>query len=70
MPWLEAEVVPPLSGYDPFCRRGIPFPFLSAGRSRRYHKPQDTPEELDWQKMAATARWLALYIRHSCELPT
>ena len=67
---LDAEVVPPLSDYDPFFRRGVPFLFLSAGRSRRYHTPQDTPEGLDWQKMAATARWLERYVRRSCELPT
>ena len=63
-------MVPPLSDYDPFFRRGVPFLFLSAGRSRRYHTPQDTPEGLDWHKMAATARWLERYVRHSCELPT
>ena len=67
---LDAEVVPPLSDYHAFMRRGVPFLFLSAGRSRRYHTPQDTPEGLDWQKMAATARWLARYVRHSCELAT
>lgn len=41
---LDAQVVPPLSDYHAFWSREIPFLFLSAGRSRRYHTPQDTPE--------------------------
>ena len=67
---LDAEVVPPLSDYEAFWRRGIPFLFLSAGRSQRYHTPQDTPEGLAWDKMAATARWLERYVRQTCELTT
>lgn len=66
---LDADVVPPLSDYHSFSRRDVPFLFLTAGRSRRYHTPQDTPEGLDWPKMAATARWLERYIRQTCELP-
>jgi hypothetical protein len=33
----DAEVIPPLSDYQPFWGRRIPFLFLSAGRSRVYH---------------------------------
>lgn len=67
---LDAEVIPPQSDYHAFWSRGVPFLFLSAGRSRRYHTPQDTPEGLAWNKMAATARWLERYVRQTCELPT
>ena len=66
---LDAEVVPPLSDYHAFWRRNVPFLFLSAGRSRRYHTPDDTPQALDWDKMAATARWLERYVRAACERP-
>jgi len=59
----DAEIVPPLSDYEPFWQRRIPFLFLSAGRSRVYHTPDDTPDKLDYAKIAATARWLARFVR-------
>jgi peptidase M28-like protein len=65
----DAEIIPPLSDYDPFWRREVPFLFLTSGRSRRYHTPQDTPEHLDYAKMAATARWLDCFVRAMCERP-
>lgn len=62
----DAEIIPPLSDYEPFWRRGIPFLFLTCGRSRVYHTPDDTPERLDWEKMAALARWLEIFTREVC----
>ena len=59
----DAEIIPPLSDYLAFWEREIPFLFLSAGRSRVYHTPDDTPEKLDYGKLAATARWLARFVR-------
>jgi len=59
----DAEIVPPLSDYEPFWRRRTPFLFLSAGRSRVYHTPEDTPDKLDYRKLAATARWLTRFVR-------
>jgi Zn-dependent M28 family amino/carboxypeptidase len=59
----DAEIIPPLSDYEPFWQARIPFLFLSAGRSRRYHTPQDTPDKLDYEKIAATARWLTDLVR-------
>lgn len=61
----DAEIVPPLSDYEPFWERRIPFLFLSAGRSRVYHTPDDTPDKLDYRKIAATARWLTRFVRAS-----
>jgi hypothetical protein len=61
----DAEIIPPLSDYEPFWQQRIPFLFLSAGRSRVYHTPEDTPEKLDYRKVAATARWLARFVRAS-----
>jgi Zn-dependent M28 family amino/carboxypeptidase len=60
---VDAEIVPPLSDYEPFWEQRIPFLFLSAGRSRVYHTPEDTPEKLDLDKIAATARWLTAFVR-------
>jgi hypothetical protein len=65
----DADIVPPLSDYIGFWRRNVPFLFLTAGRSRHYHQPTDTPEKLDWAKMAATARWLTRFVRETCARP-
>jgi hypothetical protein len=61
----DAEIVPPLSDYEAFWAQRIPFLFLSAGRSRVYHTPDDTPDKLDYGKIAATARWLTRFIRQT-----
>ena len=61
----DAEIIPPLSDYEPFWDRRVPFLFLSAGRSRVYHTPEDTPDKLDYRKIAATARWLTRFVRAS-----
>jgi hypothetical protein len=62
----DAEIIPPLSDYAPFWDRRRPFLFLTAGRWRHYHTPTDTPEKLDYRKMAATARWLERFVRETC----
>ena len=63
----DAEIVPPLSDYDAFWRRDVPFMLLTNGRTSRYHTPQDTPEHLDFAKMASTALWLESFVRRTCE---
>jgi len=65
----DVDLIPPLSDYHAFYQREIPFLFLSSGRSRVYHTPQDTPDKLDYPKMEATARWLERYVRHCCQRP-
>ncbi len=60
---IDAEIIPPLSDYEAFWAQRIPFLFLSAGRSRVYHTPEDTPDKLDFDKIAATARWLTRFVR-------
>ncbi len=65
----DADIVPPLSDYHAFWRREVPFLFLTNGRSSRYHTPQDTPDYLDFAKMAATARWIERFVRTACERP-
>lgn len=59
----DAEIIPPLSDYEAFWEQRIPFLFLSAGRSRVYHTPADTPDKLDYAKISATARWLTTFTR-------
>ncbi len=65
----DAEMIPPLSDYAAFWQRRRPFLFLTSGRSRHYHTPTDTPEKLDYGKMAATARWLERFVRETCARP-
>jgi Zn-dependent M28 family amino/carboxypeptidase len=62
----DAEIIPPLSDYAAFWDRSRPFVLLTNGRSRVYHTPEDTPEKLAWDKMAATARWLEAFVRSNC----
>jgi Zn-dependent M28 family amino/carboxypeptidase len=66
---VDAEAIPPLSDYYAFWQRSIPFLFLSNGRSRVYHTPEDTVEKLDFEKMRATAGWLARFVSETCERP-
>ncbi len=66
---VDAEIIPPLSDYYAFWEKGLPFLFLTNGRWRHYHTPEDTPEKLDYAKMAATARWLEAFVRDSCARP-
>jgi len=47
--WL----IPPMSDHDAFRTAGIPWIFYTVGRDVRYHTPADTPEHLDYTKMAA-----------------
>ncbi|MEW6543037.1 MAG: M28 family peptidase [Nitrospirota bacterium] len=46
------------SDYDAFRNRSVPFLFLSAGRTPRYHQPTDLPDTLHYERMAATVPWL------------
>jgi Zn-dependent M28 family amino/carboxypeptidase len=65
----DAETLPPLSDYAGFWDRAVPFLFLTNGRSAIYHTPDDTPDRLDYPKMAATARWLERLVRETCARP-
>jgi Zn-dependent M28 family amino/carboxypeptidase len=66
---FDAETIPPLSDYWGFWRRSVPFLFLTNGRWRHYHTPEDTPDKLDYPKIQATARWLERLVRKACARP-
>ena len=53
-PWCER----PVSDYDAFRQAGIPFVFLSTGRSKYYHTPFDTPSSLHYDKLERNAAYL------------
>lgn len=46
------------SDYDVFRNHQIPFLFLSAARSPRYHTAGDVATTLNYERMAATVEWL------------
>jgi hypothetical protein len=51
------------SDYDAFRTAGVPFLFLSAGRTPRYHQPSDLPDTLHYERMAMTVDWLQNLLR-------
>ena len=46
-----------------FRRQAVPYLFFSCGRWRHYHQPTDTPDRLDYRKMARLARHLTALVR-------
>lgn len=46
------------SDYDAFRNAGVPFLFLSTGRTPRYHSPADLADTLHYERMAATVHFL------------
>lgn len=67
---VDADIIPPLSDHWAFWRAEVPFVFLTCGRWQHYHQPTDTPDKLDFPKMAATARWLERLVRAACARPS
>ena len=52
---IDNHIIGSMSDYDAFMKAGIPFLFYTAGRSEHYHASTDTPDRLDYDKMAALA---------------
>jgi hypothetical protein len=52
------EYVGDLSDHHIFRVNDVPYLFLSCGRWEHYHMPTDTPEKLNYEKMAAMADYL------------
>ena len=48
----------PFSDYHAFRNAGVPYVFLSSGRTPHYHKPTDRPDTLNYERMAQTVTWL------------
>lgn len=48
----------PWSDYDAFRNANIPVLFLANGQTKRYHTPQDTPDTLNYPKVALEAKLL------------
>lgn len=50
---LGADLVGTRSDYGPFRDEKVPFLFFSTGEHPDYHTPRDTPDRLDYTKLAA-----------------
>ncbi|MCB1098390.1 MAG: M28 family peptidase [Verrucomicrobiae bacterium] len=50
------EYVGDISDHGVFRKNGVPYLFLSCGRWAHYHMPTDTPDRLNYQKMARIMR--------------
>jgi hypothetical protein len=48
----------PVSDYDGFRNRSVPYLFLSSARTPRYHTPHDQADTLHYERMAATVQWV------------
>jgi Zn-dependent M28 family amino/carboxypeptidase len=60
---LPDWIIEPMSDQFAFRESAIPWVFYTVGRDARYHQPADTPEHLDYPKMAA----LAIHLEHLVE---
>ena len=48
----------PVSDYDGFRNRSVPYLFLSSARTPRYHTPNDQADTLHYERMASTVDWM------------
>lgn len=48
----------PFSDYHAFRNAGVPYVFLSSGRTPHYHRTTDRPDTLNYERMARTVIWL------------
>jgi len=49
---------------------GRPFLFVTTGRTETYHTAADTPDTVDYDRLRALARWVALLAVHAADLET
>jgi hypothetical protein len=63
------DLVPPLSDYQAFREAGVPFLFLTCGRWRHYHEPTDTPDRLDYRKLAGITGFVERLARAALARP-
>jgi hypothetical protein len=56
---LSADLVGTRSDYGPFRDRHVPFLFLSTGQHPDYHRPTDSPDRVDYEKLRRVSVWIA-----------
>ena len=60
---LGADLIGTRSDYGPFRDRRVPFLFLSTGQHPDYHRPTDTPDRVDYQKLQRVSVWVRDLLR-------
>lgn len=65
----DLDTVPPLSDYHAFRQAGVPVLFLTCGRWQHYHRPTDTPDRLDYDKIVGIVDYLAGLVQLLRERP-
>lgn len=55
---LLNEYVGDMSDHGVFRKNKVPYFFLSCGRWAHYHQPTDTPDRLNYEKMARITQWV------------
>lgn len=66
---LDVDLIDQLSDYAGFQDAGIPFLFYNNGRNEHYHATSDTPESLDFPKMAALVEHLTVVVTSAANAP-
>ncbi len=55
---LGADLIGTRSDYGPFRDRRVPFLFFSTGQHPDYHRPTDTPDRIDYEKLRRISLWI------------
>ena len=66
---LDIDIIDQMSDYSGFQDAGIPFLFYNTLRNEHYHRPTDTPDTLDYSKMAALVTHLVALIEQVSKAP-
>ncbi len=53
-----------------YARKGIPIVFFFDGEHEDYHRPGDSPDKIDYQKMEKVARTVYMTLREITDRPT
>ena len=67
---LGVDLIGTRSDYGPFRDRRVPFLFFSTGEHPDYHRPSDTPDRLDYEKLARVSRLIHRFVEQIADLPT
>lgn len=62
---LGADLVGTRSDYGPFRDEKVPFLFFSTGEHPDYHTPQDTPDRLNYEKLASISNVILEIVRQT-----
>jgi hypothetical protein len=60
---LGADLIGTRSDYGPFRDHEIPFLFFTTGQHPDYHRPTDTPERIDYDKLCRASVWIRDLLR-------